>query len=234
MRRKYNQSARTGIYEEIRQRIELLSYLPGSELPVTEMTQELGVSRSPVRDALLRLERDRLIEIFPQKGTWVARLDVENIMQERMLRAAVEEKVFTTALDALFRDRDRLIRFMSRLNGNLIQQGACIDVGDIVTFMHLDEEFHEMFYLECGCKRMYTIVQSHTGNERRVRVLNDMHLDAAQTVFVEHKTIASALEHGNAVQAMKALHDHLARLGFEIDHLVERYPDYFTKESKRA
>ena len=168
MNGKYDQRARTSIYETIRGRIENLYYEPGSELSIAELTQDLGVSRSPVRDALLRLERDKLIDIYPQRGTWVAKLDVENIMQERFLRLSVEENVFRKCIDAVLEDEEREIRFSSRLRANLVQQKACLSLNDIRTFLDLDVEFHRMFYIEIGFERIYKIVEAHTGNERRI------------------------------------------------------------------
>ena len=89
---RYEKKAGSWVYEELRSRIENLIYIPGQELQLDGLSQELGVSRSPVRDAILRLERDRLVDIFPQKGTRVAYLDRETILQERFLRATLEER----------------------------------------------------------------------------------------------------------------------------------------------
>ena len=65
---RYERQAGSWVYDELRGKIENLVYDPGQELQLVHLSQELGVSRSPVRDALLRLERDRLVDIFPQKG----------------------------------------------------------------------------------------------------------------------------------------------------------------------
>ena len=97
--RGYEQSASSWVYDELRQRIVNLIYKPGQEIGIQSLAEDFGVSRSPVRDALLRLGRDRLVDIFPQKGTRVAYLDRDIIMQERFLRAAVETRVLDAYMD---------------------------------------------------------------------------------------------------------------------------------------
>ncbi len=233
MNSKYDQRARTSIYETIRGRIENLYYEPGSELSIAELTQDLGVSRSPVRDALLRLERDKLIDIYPQRGTWVAKLGVENIMQERFLRLSVEENVFRKCIDAVLEDEERKIRFSSRLRANLVQQKACLSLNDIRTFLDLDVEFHRMFYIEIGFERIYKIVEAHTGNERRIRILNNMNQVAAQAVYEEHLAMTDAIDNADSGRALEILAHHFSKLKDEVDELVRLHPSYFTDESKR-
>ena len=233
MNGKYDQRARTRIYETIRGRIENLYYEPGSELSITELTQDLGVSRSPVRDALLRLERDKLIDIYPQRGTWVAKLDVANIRQERCLRLSVEENVFRKCIEEVLGDEERKIRFSSRLRANLVQQMACLSINDIRNFLDLDVEYHRMFYIEIGFERIYKIVEAHTGNERRIRILNNMNQAAAQAVYEEHLAMTDAIDSNDSGKALEILAHHFSKLKDEVDELVRLHPSYFTDESKR-
>lgn len=232
MNGKYDQRARTRIYETIRGRIENLYYEPGSELSITELTQDLGVSRSPVRDALLRLERDKLIDIYPQRGTWVAKLDVANIMQERFLRLSVEENVFRKCIEEVLGDEERKIRFSSRLRANLVQQTACLSINDIRNFLDLDVEYHRMFYIEIGFERIYKIVEAHTGNERRIRILNNMNQTAAHAVYEEHLAMTDAIDSNDSGKVLEILAHHFSKLKDEVDELVRLHPSYFTDESK--
>lgn len=233
MNSKYDQTAGSRIYETIRSRIEDLYYEPGSELSITELTQDLGVSRSPVRDALLRLERDKLIDIYPQRGTWVSRLDVKNIMQERFLRLSVEENVFRVCIENVLENEERKIRFSSQLRANLVQQSACLSINDIRAFIDLDVDFHRNFYIEIGFERIYKVIEAHTGNERRIRILNNMNHDAAQAVYEEHLAMTQAIEDERGDEVLVILSHHFSKLNDEVEELVRLYPAYFTEESRK-
>ena len=69
----------SSVYEVLREKILSLELKPGQELNINQLAKEMNVSRSPIRDALLRLSLDKLVDVFPQKGTRVAFLDKDII-----------------------------------------------------------------------------------------------------------------------------------------------------------
>lgn len=226
---RYEKKAGSWVYEELRSRIENLIYIPGQELQLDGLSQELGVSRSPVRDAILRLERDRLVDIFPQKGTRVAYLDRETILQERFLRATLEEKVFAQFLSRSATEKEKLVS-LAKLEGILIQQNTAALTSDEVAFLAHDIAFHKVFYDEIGYERIYKVVQAHTGNEHRVRLLNMRVASVMENVYQEHRKMVDAIRKEDGKTAMELLSGHFGKLTDELDQLAEVFPAYFLTE----
>ena len=217
MSNRYERQAGAWVYDELRERIENLVYKPGQELQTASLTLDLGLSRSPVRDALLRLERDRLVDIFPQKGTRVAFLDRKIILQERFLRQTLEVRIFEEFLRKEYSQKDRLI-LMSRLDGALLQQKTALLTSDSVAFLSSDMAFHRIFYDD---------------NERRIRLLNNQVGNVMENVYNEHRAIADAIGSGDRESAARLLGGHFGKLSEELDMLVKVFPTYFTDDSAR-
>lgn len=232
MSNRYERQAGAWVYDELRERIENLVYKPGQELQTASLTLDLGLSRSPVRDALLRLERDRLVDIFPQKGTRVAFLDRKIILQERFLRQTLEVRIFEEFLRKEYSQKDRLI-LMSRLDGALLQQKTALLTSDSVAFLSSDMAFHRIFYDELNYERIYKVVMAHTGNERRIRLLNNQVGNVMENVYNEHRAIADAIGSGDRESAARLLGGHFGKLSEELDMLVKVFPTYFTDDSAR-
>ena len=229
---RYERQAGSWVYDELRRKIENLDYDPGQELQLVRLSQELGVSRSPVRDALLRLERDRLVDIFPQKGTRVSYLDRETIMQERFLRTAIELRVFDEFLDREYDEKGLLI-LVTKLRSCLLQQKTALLTGDVVAFLTSDIEFHTVFYDEVGYERILKVIQAHTGNEHRARLLNMKVATSMEGVYEEHEAMVDAIEKGDRKNARALLAGHFGKLGDELDHLAVVYPEFFTAAQNR-
>ena len=111
------------VYDSLREKITTLSLYPGQELNVEELCSLFKVSRSPLRDALLRLERDRLVDIFPQRGTRVSYLDEDIIEEERYMRKCMELGALKRALSKERSDKEKEA-FVSKLESILLMQKA--------------------------------------------------------------------------------------------------------------
>ena len=230
----YEGKASTWVYNVLRERIVDLVYNPGEILQLTQLGQELGISRSPLRDAMLRLERDRLIEIIPQKETRVSFLDKETILEERFLRSTIEDRILAAYLDGECRNNMAEDQVIADLKSSLIQQEVCLKRKDLVEFLHQDGLFHQVFYHAVGYERIFRIVTSHTGNEHRIRLLNFKVEDTMEAVYLEHQNIVAALEEHDRSRVMQLLREHFRKLTSEIDVLLKRYPSFFTERSKET
>ena len=224
---RYERKAGSWVYEELRHRIVDLIYDPGQELQLVALSQSLGISRSPVRDALLRLERDRLVDIFPQKGTRVSYLDKATILQERFLRAAVETRVFEAFMDRECSSSDWDMS-LSKLQANMLLQHSAMVSRDVVTFLQCDIGFHAVFYEDAGYERIYKVVQAHTGNEHRARLLNAKVKQSMEEVMEEHQKLIDAVARKDKTAALELLEAHFGRLTGQLESLEVQFPDFFS------
>lgn len=217
------------VYTALREEITTLSLLPGVELSIEELCSRYGVSRSPVRDALLRLERDRLVDIFPQKGTRVSFLDEKTVEEERFMRKCIELGVVEKCMKKERSGRE-FDAFTVKLESNLLMQEASFLEDDWGGFYHLDDELHHLFYSEVGLENLWAIVDAHTGNDKRIRMLSYADASIIEGVKGQHRALVDAIKEKNLKKVLEVEKLHLEKVSREIKEFEEQYPSYFVKE----
>ena len=129
-------TAREKAYKELRLRIVSLTLPPGSPLSENDLAEQLSVSRTPVREGLILLAEEGLVQVFPQLGTFVSRVDTERVADAQFVREAIE---IASLKDAVTTRTDVDV---AALRANLEQQS--VDGLDMDTFFELDEQFHQL------------------------------------------------------------------------------------------
>lgn len=226
--KKDDSRANIWVYNQLREQIETLVLKPGTELNLTELSESLGVSRSPLRDALLRLERDSLVDIFPQKGTRVSYLDISDIRQERFMRMNLELGALKSFMDLELNDLAKEA-YVTRLKSLLLKQKAALISGSYIDFLKADDEMHATFYSQLGYERVYAVLFSHTGNERRIRLLSSLAGNIANDIETQHEAIIDAIARGAKEEVLELDRDHLNKIEDEYPMLIELFPQYFLK-----
>ena len=216
------------VYEILRDKIINLDFKPGQEININSIAEELGVSRSPIRDALLRLEIDNLVEIFPQKGTRVSFLNKDIIEQERFMRTTMELAVLKNFMENLNDESKREI-CATKLYSIILQQHANLLAGDKKLFLQNDDKLHHFFYTESDSQWIWNVVISHTGNDHRIRILSYNAQQIADEVENEHRELVKAVQDGDAERAVAIDRNHLTKLLEVLGTLEKNYPEYFKK-----
>ncbi len=216
------------VYNELRHEIENLKLKPGEELSVNELTERYGVSRSPVRDALLRLKRDSLVDIFPQKGTRVAKIDFHQVAEERFMRKSLELGALERFLDREIAEIERAT-FITLLKSILLKQHAALLSKDYSAFLENDDELHHMFFTYADLDGTWSILKAHTGNDYRIRMLSFMTAGIADEVEEQHKALIDAIESSDKEKALALDLAHLSKIDEEYKTLKESFPDYFVR-----
>ena len=214
------------VYDYLRERIVNLELLPGQEINMSKLTEEMGFSRSPVRDALLRLEEYRLVDIFPQSGTRVSFLNIDLIRQERFMRSALELHALEAAIKKE-RTPLELEVFVTKLKSILLKQKAALLSEDYLEFFNTDDEMHHLFYSETGLEQCWNVLSSHTGNERRIRILSYKAEGIVDSVLAEHTALIEHIENKDIEGTLSLDRKHLSRLTEELEILKEQFPQYF-------
>src|SRR6187401_1930252 len=128
------------VFERLRNAIIALELPPGAPLSRAELAGQFGVSSTPVRDALMRLEEEGLVDVFPQHATVVSRVDVRLAQQAHFLRQAVELEI----VRALAIQHDEAL--VAELHATIARQQQYAKAGDFENFMAADNEFHSQLY----------------------------------------------------------------------------------------
>ena len=194
-------------YEAIRGRILRCELKTGEQIPIDRVAAELGVSRTPVLDAIKRLSVEGLIGIRPRRGCFVLGLTVVDIREIFGLREALE----TYAADRVIAER-RHLELAEELEA-LSRQMAAFTEGDIYTdydaFIERDRAFHMALVRSAGNSRMTESYQRlnvhlHIMRAHYVRVIQ-----RASDVHSDHAAILSAIRDGDATAARAAASAHL-------------------------
>ncbi len=210
------------VFERLRGEILSLSLPPGTTLSRHELAERFGLSATPIRDALMRLQEEGLVEIFPQHATVVSRIDVKLAQHAHFLRQALELEILqilaTDPGDDLVVDLERAIA----------RQKDCAKAGDFAQFMAADNEFHRLLYAAAGKLELWSLVRSRSGHIDRLRRLHLPTPGKAQDIVRHHRLIARSIAGRDPEGARGHLRRHLSgTLGY-LAQIRASYPDYLS------
>ncbi|QND45674.1 GntR family transcriptional regulator (plasmid) [Rhizobium lusitanum] len=209
------------IYGSIRQSILDLRLTPKQALSEKELALMLGVSRTPVREALIKLSEDGLVDIFPQRGTFVAPIRVAEVLEAQFIREALEVSVVGRVAEI----SDPAI--IARLQESLARQKRAVDNGDLDGFLAEDENFHFILSASVNLTRAWKVIQNVKGQLDRVRVLSLPEPGHLAELYEQHQAIVTSIKSGNAAAAKKHMTKHLQQVFRTIDKLLARRPEIF-------
>lgn len=220
------ETSRSRAYASIRQQILSLALPPGSAVSENELAVSLGVSRTPVREALLMLAGQNLVQVFPKIGTFVTRVDPAQVAEAQFLREAVEVHSLRTVRFPLPPD------VIEDLRANLAQQER--PTPDMASFFELDEEFHRGLMRLAGHGESWATVAFAKGHLDRARMLGLTGLPAATTRAVhEHRVILDAVLDEDLERAVDALYAHVRTVFDDIVRLQAEAPHLFTRDDQQ-
>lgn len=212
------------VYLSLKEAILTLSYAPGEILRKPEICAALGVSRSPVAEAVARLQAEHLLTVMPQAGTYVARLSMQEVREGGFLREALElaavERVAATITE------DQLVQ----LRRNLRIQTALVADHDFAGFYQQDAAMHALILSFTGFRRLSALAESawvHVNRARRLLLPTPGRLEET---LDEHQAILSALEARDPAAARAATRAHLGRLIAILEPIAATRRDLFDPE----
>jgi len=224
------ENSRQYAYRVLLGNIMSLRFPPGMVLSDSELSEALGVSRTPVREAIMSLAESRLVTVYPQKSSCVSLLSLAAAEEGLFLRYQTERAILQEAvMKAGSGD-------LLNMRENLDAQKQCLLAGDKSGFMVLDNAFHKLIYLSVNRPWTWTVVKGIVTHLDRIRLLqlNEGSTEALQTTYAEHCAIFEAILSRSEAPMDKLLHDHLTG-GYHRDilSLIRRYPDYFEPAYRR-
>ncbi|MEN6621396.1 MAG: GntR family transcriptional regulator, partial [Smithella sp.] len=160
------ESTREYVYRFLKENIMSLKLPPGSTLSEKDISNLLNVSRTPVREAFIQLSQEYLLDILPQKGTYVSLIDLENVEESRFLRETVEMAVIEIACREFPQEQ------LFELQSYLTLQELCIQEKNNLRFFAIDEALHGAIFSGCHKARIWSMIQQMNTHYNRVRMLN--------------------------------------------------------------
>ena len=205
----------------IEERIVTNVFRPGEQLSENDLAELLGVSRQPIREALIRLTEAGLVRVMPQRATIVTRISVARVNSARFLRAAVERAVVR---EAALQAKPHHIAQMRAL---IWEQTTAIREGDHARFLALDDDLHRAFAVSMAHEGVWRTLQNVKLQMDRVRYLSLPDATPASRLIRQHAAIVDAIAARDPDAAEAMMQKHLEELLSSLPRLVARLPEYF-------
>ncbi len=223
--RNHDETGRAYALRVIKENITDTTLIPGTLLSENELAKELGLSRVPVREALIELSKSDIVEILPQRGSRVALIDLRLVDEAGFFRRTLECAVVRliceqSASSGLSED------FLLALRANLQLQDFYIDNPAADKLMELDNEFHRLLFSYADKERCYRMCQDMGIHFDRIRRLALSTVKDLKIVG-DHHAIYDAICSGNADEAERIMNTHLTRFKIDEELIRGRYPSYF-------
>lgn len=197
-----------------------IELVPGSAVSENELSSAMNLSRTPVREALIELSKMGLVEILPQRGSYISKIDYELIEESRFMRLVLENAILKLACEGISEE------YLNALKSNLKAMKNCVRETDYQAFLELDNMFHQLIFDSVGRSWTYNIIRSQMIHFDRLRTLSVKTIRNTTTIR-DHEDIVYAIERRDAELAEMLMTRHLARHQVEKSELVKQYPDYF-------
>ncbi|MER2537423.1 MAG: GntR family transcriptional regulator [Rhizobiaceae bacterium] len=197
---------------------------PGEMLSEQDIASTLGISRQPIREAIINLRELGLIRVFPQRGTQVLKISPKAVEDARFIREAVECAVVREA--ALKADFDDIYR----LHDNIALQRRSLRIDDPEAFFDLDEDFHRLLAATAKRPSTWDFIEMVKPQVDRVRFLDLDDHHSQESNVAEHAALVEAVENHDPAKAEQAMQEHLRSVRKALLRIKTRSPDMFESD----
>lgn len=191
-------------YTVLKNNILTLRLEPGCKISETEIAESLGISRTPVREALIKLAQEGMVRVQPQRGTFVSKIDLSLVEESRFMRRTLEEKIVSEVV-ASFSAKDeedcrRILLLHKQISDDNYEE-----------HFFYDELFHRALYTSAGKGRIWDMIDTFSWDYRRTRYLALLELIKMTSIIQDHEAILDAIVRRDEPGALEATRMHLDR-----------------------
>ncbi len=210
------------VFAQLRSDILHARLRPGQALSENRLAEELAVSRTPVREAVQRLVREGLVQVLPQRGSYVALLSIRRIRDALFVREAVETEIVRRILAAPPNPAA-----LDELDASIERQSQALALADLEATMRADEDFHRCLLQSCGYSGVWPVVAQARDMHQRTRAIAVPELQSGEQALADHRAIVAGLRARDFEQAQRAASAHLRRNETLTQRVAALHPDYF-------
>ncbi|PTW58982.1 GntR family transcriptional regulator [Breoghania corrubedonensis] len=211
-------------YDFLRDAVITMKLPPDATLAEKELCAELGISRTPLREAVLRLAHEGLLTIVPGGGTYVNKISLRGVLQGHLVRSSIEFRIVRLAARAYNPEHDRDFDLLLYLQEEANRRG------DYDQALRVDTDFHRLLCRVAGFPDIWQIVHNATGQLDRVRYRAFDKSGMTQEIVVEHRALYDALRAKDGNRAHALLRKHLDDISHIIDFVRASAPEALLQE----
>jgi DNA-binding GntR family transcriptional regulator len=214
------------IYRALREAIVNGGFPPGSPLSEKDISDVFGVSRQPVREAFIKLGEAGLVQVLPQRGTYVMKISARRVEEGRFIREAVEVAVAHRAAERVSPAQLTVLADLLR------SQRSAAGINDTQRFLELDDAFHQAIANAAQCAAAWQTIENIKASMDRVRYLSLADVSPLDMLIEQHQAIYDALQAGDAAAAQAAMQQHLRELTMSFQPIRDRNPAWFGSDDQ--
>ena len=220
-----NRTASETVYDILHRNIINLNLVPGTLMSEKEISEKMEVSRTPVREAFIKLSNQALVTVVPQKGSFVSKISLSRVKEERFLRESLE----TSVIEEIILNEENFS--LEDQYKNLEKQKKALDEGNTTLFIDLDDQFHASLFELAHRPMCYDVIYNFSSHYRRVRYLSMSVSGVSKSNYKHHSELLQLIEKRDLETAEETMKTHLRKLNIEKDIIYQKFPDYFENES---
>ena len=214
-------------YQQIHRDIMDLSLEPGTALSVRKIAEKYKVGRTPAREAMMRLQKENLVHIYPQSGTVVSKLSIRQIEEERFIRQTLE----IASVDDFIKYKGPLVTDAMEYILGLQKKALTVDATK--EFFAQDNNFHRLIFEMAGKNLAWKTINTISSHYNRFRFLTTTVKGLNWQILDQHEQILGAARADRADETKRLLDDHLSCIKNEYDKILAMYPQYFAAEARK-
>jgi DNA-binding GntR family transcriptional regulator len=222
-RQSESSSISAQVYRQLHGAIIRGEIRPGEALSESETARQYSTSRQPVREAFIKLAEERLVNILPQRGTFVVKISVAEVLDARFVREAIEVAVTREAATSAPLSAIKELR-------ELIERQRAIESGHNVEFLALDEEFHRTLALSVGRAHAWLVIEGIKAQMDRIRYLSLNDATPIHLIIEQHQRIIDGIEAGDPTVAAAAMRSHLLEITLSLPNIAASFPELFATD----
>jgi len=205
----------------LRTAIITLQLTPGQSISEKEIATQIGVSRQPVREAFIKLAEAQLLDIQPQRGTFVVKISIRAVMDARFVREALE----TAVVGELVGKVDA--KFFSKMDYIMEQQHIAAELEDLGGFLQWDDRFHRALTEAMGRECVWRIMEREKAQMDRVRYLRLSGNTPISNLIGQHFMILNAIRKGDVKAAKESVRKHMTEIVSLLPGITKDNADFF-------
>ncbi len=213
------------VFRDLRRAIITMELVPGTPISEHALTEHYGISRTPVREAILRLAEEGLVDVVPKSGTYVSRIPLSLLRESLVARRALEAVTVRAATERASESD------IMRLRSIVLRQQEEIDAGQADLFDLADNDFHAGIAAAGNYPGIWDMVQQIRLQVERYRRLILPQQGRMSNAVGEHSAVLDAIARRDTENAVKRMNEHLNKLQLDIAVFRDLWPDYFIHDT---
>lgn len=211
-------------YRVLKENIMNLTLSPGQVINENELIDILKISRTPIREAVFKLKDEALIDVYPQKASFISLIDLNRVEEAFFLRKIVETEVLKLCCESCETE------YLKKLEKNIYLQEIVVNIEeDKSAFFSLDNEFHSIIYNAINKSRVWSTIKTFSTHYDRLRYLDIIEKINLINLLNQHKDIVKIIKDKDTSKVESVLLSHLTNFRGELPSFMEKYGDFFSK-----